>query len=389
MLHVGAVMSIVLPWVFFPEVHASKSMAGSLLRRTIQKASMYAGSEHHSNATASQAIMTGPPFLTATATFGAADMPNRDPHNASSDAANDSSLPMGFRRRDATVMPIDGSLSAYLDSVDMEVGIKTNSSLRATVASTSKEESPGNCYVGGPNRSSLMLLLIEVSFFGCLGVDRLYCEQFYLALLKLLSTMTTLLIARRATHRSFALASICDQNSLVIPLSITWNVADYITVMHACLTRQYHIDWKGFRVSFCKGTDDRENAFTLALINVIILPVCFAISMIFLQTCFRPSSTSCVAADESSSDEESTEDKRTTRRVARALRHSRSGICTGDRVESCSVCLEATLKGDNIQTLPCFHSLHHTCAVQYFQKTRTTASCPVCRMPVGVLGDTF
>eukprot|EP00927_Polykrikos_kofoidii_P002420 TRINITY_DN10967_c0_g2_i1.p1 TRINITY_DN10967_c0_g2~~TRINITY_DN10967_c0_g2_i1.p1 ORF type:complete len:387 (+),score=35.20 TRINITY_DN10967_c0_g2_i1:195-1355(+) len=377
----GVVMSIVFWFCMFLEV-MSKSIKVASLRPGAQQIIPHADSDLASNITATSVVWAERPSRTDIAAFGAVETRDRKSHSARGDTVNGSKVLFDTSRSHDTRTSFNGNLSAYLESPDFEVRNETNSSFRRLTVPTSQEEFPGDCHIDGPHKSRLVLLLIEVSFLGCLGLDRLYSEQLCIALLKLVGTISTILFMRRRWHRSLARGSLHDDTSLVVPLCIMWNAVDYVTVLHGCLTRQNHINWKGFHLSFCQGIDDRENAFMLALINVVTILVCFPTFIFVIQIYHNRTSTSCGADDESSSDEESVEELRASRRTARALRHSRQDVCEGNKVESCAICLEAILNGDSMQTLPCFHSLHHTCAVQLFGKTGKSPSCPVCRVPV-------
>ena len=51
---------------------------------------------------------------------------------------------------------------------------------------------------------------------------------------------------------------------------------------------------------------------------------------------------------------------------------------------SCAVCLEEYRSGDELTTLPCFHSFHSVCCRQWLQQSGT---CPVCKHRVDDAGD--
>ena len=60
------------------------------------------------------------------------------------------------------------------------------------------------------------------------------------------------------------------------------------------------------------------------------------------------------------------------------------GEAKGGAAPSCAVCLEEFARGDELMTLPCFHSFHTACCEQWL---RQSAVCPVCKHRVDDRGD--
>lgn len=46
------------------------------------------------------------------------------------------------------------------------------------------------------------------------------------------------------------------------------------------------------------------------------------------------------------------------------------------KLQSCAVCLEAFAIGDQVRTIPCFHTFHNNCIDPWLRKK---AECPVCK----------
>lgn len=78
--------------------------------------------------------------------------------------------------------------------------------------------------------------------------------------------------------------------------------------------------------------------------------------------------------------------------IARLPKHTyapRAGGTVGGADESapnCSVCLEEYARGDELITLPCFHTFHTNCCEQWLQQS---GSCPVCKHRVDARNDEF
>jgi len=78
--------------------------------------------------------------------------------------------------------------------------------------------------------------------------------------------------------------------------------------------------------------------------------------------------------------------------IARLPKHTyapRAGGTVGgadDSAPSCSVCLEEYARGDELITLPCFHTFHTNCCEQWLQQS---GSCPVCKHRVDARNDEF
>ena len=51
----------------------------------------------------------------------------------------------------------------------------------------------------------------------------------------------------------------------------------------------------------------------------------------------------------------------------------------GEKAKSCAICLSNFERGENVRTLPCFHSFHRLCIDKWLLKNRI---CPVCRVSV-------
>ena len=48
-------------------------------------------------------------------------------------------------------------------------------------------------------------------------------------------------------------------------------------------------------------------------------------------------------------------------------------------LRSCCVCLEDVQKGEQVRTLPCLHTFHDACAVEWLRKKKT---CPLCQFAI-------
>ncbi|GMH45727.1 hypothetical protein BSKO_13690 [Bryopsis sp. KO-2023] len=54
----------------------------------------------------------------------------------------------------------------------------------------------------------------------------------------------------------------------------------------------------------------------------------------------------------------------------------------GSCPETCSVCLESLIDGDDVRTLPCLHKFHDSCIVPWLRQKGMTSSCPICNFQV-------
>eukprot|EP00962_Isochrysis_galbana_P015635 scaffold4496_cov128-Isochrysis_galbana.AAC.6 len=55
-----------------------------------------------------------------------------------------------------------------------------------------------------------------------------------------------------------------------------------------------------------------------------------------------------------------------------------------EELRSCCVCLEEVCQGSCVRTLPCFHTFHSDCAVEWLKKKKT---CPLCQFSIDNGGD--
>lgn len=236
-----------------------------------------------------------------------------------------------------------------------------------------------------PGKSKLVLLLIEVSFCGFLGFDRMYADQLTSGLLKFVGALTLFAIAVHGRSCFQRLGHCLDNAAIIVAALIVWDIMDYFAVLQACLARDQEIDMLGFRVRFEDGPAESQTAFLFAVIHVVTI-LLGTPGLIIVIWCYggrqRASSSSRGLTPETLT-EADIEDLKKNRHVAKALNHSRNDECGSEQPEPCPICLDTIAKGQSMQTLPCFHNLHHTCAVLHFRKSGEHALCPVCRIKVG------
>eukprot|EP00927_Polykrikos_kofoidii_P055227 TRINITY_DN49510_c0_g1_i1.p1 TRINITY_DN49510_c0_g1~~TRINITY_DN49510_c0_g1_i1.p1 ORF type:complete len:413 (+),score=61.95 TRINITY_DN49510_c0_g1_i1:79-1317(+) len=235
-------------------------------------------------------------------------------------------------------------------------------------------------------KSKLVLLLIEVSFCGIFGVDRMYSDQFVAGFIKLVGSLFSIVLGIITWRNPWQMTQCFDNVSLVIVAFIVWDLIDYVSVLHACLMKSDNINMLGFRIRFSDGLFDNQTAFIFSAFIILGSVFCMPCYIAIFRFNARSRPTEFRRAEVDLSDE-NIEVLKKNRHVAKALSHSRNDTCKVECKEACPICLEAITEGQSMQTLACFHSLHHSCAVFYFRQARENAACPVCRMPVGPAED--
>jgi len=223
---------------------------------------------------------------------------------------------------------------------------------------------------GKIGRSKIILLMLEISTCGIFGFDRMYMGEWEAGIGKLLGGffLVYCLVQSRAIQR----AGRCIDNVVCLAaVLLMWDLVDYLVVLDACLFKRIRLSVIGFHAEFTEDAAGEETAFLLAAIHVLSM---FIACVIWC----------CLSFDSSPMSEGSGRRRGNSRAVMEALNHSRTDTCEKGLEEPCPICLESIADGQQMQTLPCFHILHHACATLHFKKTsRRHAFCPVCRNNVG------
>eukprot|EP00929_Paragymnodinium_shiwhaense_P052688 TRINITY_DN26397_c0_g1_i1.p1 TRINITY_DN26397_c0_g1~~TRINITY_DN26397_c0_g1_i1.p1 ORF type:complete len:457 (-),score=70.99 TRINITY_DN26397_c0_g1_i1:9-1379(-) len=239
----------------------------------------------------------------------------------------------------------------------------------------------------GQAKSKLLLLMLEISFLGIFGMDRLYMNQVGLGFLKFLCG--SLLVAALASPRRWQSSSRCMDNFIVLLSAIIiWDVADYLVVLDACLLQREHLHTFGVNVHFGTVDPRTDFPFVLALIDLVTL------SLGLMMWCMWQMEQSPEELEEPRPIYRPTESvKDSAILISQALDNSRSAVCSAPEPKApCPICLEKIEPGQMMQTLPCFHMLHEQCARMHFAKSATAKRrgpkrdlrprCPVCRHAV-------
>ena len=69
-------------------------------------------------------------------------------------------------------------------------------------------------------------------------------------------------------------------------------------------------------------------------------------------------------------------------KVGAFLHNSVSWKMTKSSGNSCEICLDDFIKGDDLVTLPCFHVFHSRCATTWFSRVKTDLVCPSCQTQI-------
>lgn len=221
-------------------------------------------------------------------------------------------------------------------------------------------------------KSKLALLLLEISLLGVVGMDRIYMEQYKLGLLKSMVAVVgfTMCCASWRGSHSF-LTSLLDHCATPLIVGFLWCTFDYVMVMNACLSKSDHIEGFGFHAHFIESKPGHYAAFFLAATHICILAFGCGFNIV---TVARRGSPIRTRGRNSGPKEGCSMDE--------ALSNSNMALCESTLPEPCPVCLEPIIDGEKMQTLPCFHILHHKCALMHFGKSKLHVTCPMCRCVV-------
>mmetsp|Transcript_73694 Transcript_73694/g.204978 ORF Transcript_73694/g.204978 Transcript_73694/m.204978 type:complete len:427 (-) Transcript_73694:47-1327(-) len=236
---------------------------------------------------------------------------------------------------------------------------------------------------GQPRKSKIILLTLEVTMLGMLGFDRMYMGQFWAGCAKL-QAFVIALVLRYAGHFLHDRASgrILDHFGLCLVLVFVWDIYDYCLVLHSCLVMSDRIAAFGFYARFSENNTGETVAFWLAAAHAFSIILGCGTNALALVIWRLDVALGSRLGESRLAERPGRRrvPKNDPQRAEEVLRQTRMDIC-GDREpqEPCPICLDAITAGQAMQTLPCFHLMHHDCATMHFSQRHAEARCPVCR----------